>query len=98
MSDPQQSHEATASEPTSACPPPARERLPMVTVYDHPSDYPDEYIARRFTIDDGQFIGEAEPCFRAKSISAIERQLIAMGLTRMPNTGDSDIAIVSVWT
>ncbi len=73
------------------------ERLCTVTVYDHPSDCPEEYVARRDCIEGGKLLPEPDPFLRSKSLAEIERQLAAMGMIRMPNPGETDRAIVSVW-
>jgi len=69
----------------------------MWTVYDHPKDYPDKYVARRFDVGrDGTkmsnsiiIAGDLEVL---RTILAIEMQL-----TCLPRSKDDDAVILETW-
>jgi hypothetical protein len=69
--------------------------LHMWTVYDHPSDYPDGYIARLFIID------SRNP--RATSVSVTAptleevRKLLPPGLYRLHRSPEDEPQIVETW-
>jgi hypothetical protein len=72
--------------------------LAMWTVYDHPSDYPDKFVARRFDIDSvgatrasGSII-VAPDLERLRDILAFE-----MHLTCLVRDPSDDPAIVETW-
>jgi len=65
---------------------------PIWVVYDHPKDYPDHYIARRW---DG-IIGTDDILKDAK-LEVIQQELELKGLVKlMPNEGD-DPRILECW-
>lgn len=77
------------SEPAAA--------LSMWVVYDHPSDFPDWWVARRWDI----VTGVNEPVnsgvvFTARTLSGL-RDLLPEGLYRMDRNPQDDPAIVEVW-
>jgi len=61
------------------------------TIYKHPSDYPDEFVARKFILD--------KPTSEIKTSDTIEtlRLLLPMGLTRIERSDDDDPVIVETW-
>lgn len=67
--------------------------LPIYVVYDHPKDYPDEYVCRIW-------IGETpepELCLRSKSLSEIHQELAWRGLVRLEPKENDDKSIESTW-
>ena len=70
--------------------------LIMVTVYDHPSDYPDEWVARLSRITPGQVTPEAELWARASTLDGI-RATIPDGMTAMAAAPEDDPVIHEVW-
>lgn len=77
---------------------PADEALTMWTVYDHPLDAPDVFIAREWLIPPGG--GEAVPgqrTLRAQTIDDIREQLADWGLVRLMRSPGDDPRIVESW-
>ena len=63
-------------------------------VYDHPTDQPEDFIARRF--DNGK---PTEVCIRHKVLSGVQ-VLLAMNypnLRRYPRNPKDDLVIVEMW-
>jgi hypothetical protein len=68
------------------------EPLVMWTVYERPTDYPNEWVARRF-------LGE-EPTAeleRADTLEELQERLSAKGLVWMDRHANDDPKIVGVW-
>jgi hypothetical protein len=75
----------------------AMSALAMWTVYDHPKDYPDKYVARRFDAGrDGPKISDsiiiAGDLETLRTILAVE-----MHLTCIPRDPADDPVIVEIW-
>ena len=68
-----------------------KEKLTMWVIYKHPSDYPDEFVARKFILD--------KPTSEIKTSDTIEtlRLLLPMGLTRVERDDSDDPVIVEAW-
>jgi hypothetical protein len=72
-----------------------REQLPMMTVYDHPSDWPEYYVARLFvTLPE---LTATPVCFVSGDLQPIHDQLTALGLRRMERHPQDDPAIMETW-
>ncbi len=70
--------------------------LNIWTVYDHPLDFPDCFVARLFLTDaDGPV--PTSVCFRSESLDHIRATLADQGLTVMPRMDGDDAKIVEVW-
>lgn len=66
------------------------------TIYDHPKDYPDNFVVRRWRLGDG---GEPVPdqeCHLADSLEEA-RKYIPLGLVRMEPSPGEDPVIVETW-
>lgn len=63
----------------------------MWTVYDHPTDYPNGFIARRFTLD-----GPTSNTVTGATLEAV-RAAIPQGLVCLPRAGSDDKVIVETW-
>lgn len=77
----------------------AAEYLPVWTVYDHPSDYPGHFVARRRLVGgDSVAQEEAEGVFLlvAETLERL-RELIPPGLARLDRSLDDDPVIVESW-
>lgn len=70
--------------------------LTMWTVYDHPLDFPDEFIARKWEVDAGGPRMTSE-CIASPDIDAIRIALQAKGLVKLMRQDDDDPVIVEVW-
>jgi hypothetical protein len=66
--------------------------LTIWTVYDHPKDYPNNYVARRFENDIPQH--EFMVC---PDLETIRLLMVCKGLTRIPRQEGDDPVIVEVW-
>ena len=72
-------------------------KLAMWTVYDHPKDYPDSYVARRFDVDaDG-----AKPTATMIACPDLDtlRNILAfeLHLTPLARSKEDDPVIVETW-
>lgn len=77
-------------------PSPEQARLQLWTIYDHPRDYPSNYVARL------SIVGPAgaemtEHLLVSTDLAAIRGQLEAWGLHRIPRHPDDEPWIVEVW-
>jgi hypothetical protein len=70
--------------------------LAIWTVYDHPSDYPDDYIAFRdeITSAGSRRTGEV---IRSTDLKHLRTALADYGLTRLPRDLLDDPVIVETW-
>jgi hypothetical protein len=77
------------------CPVHNGESLPMWVVYDHPSDYPDRYVARQHVVG----IEGDKPTDRMMggSLEAIRAALSNLGLVCITRNKQDDPVIVEVW-
>jgi hypothetical protein len=73
----------------------ARNSLSMWTVYDHPADYPNDFVARRSEIGD-HGICITRDMFVAPTLAEL-RALLPPGLYRMPRAPHDDLMILEVW-
>jgi hypothetical protein len=71
--------------------------LAMWTVYDHPPDYPDKFIARRFEVDrDGPRVTPS--IIIADDLDKLRHALcFEMGLTVLTRSPEDDPCIVETW-
>lgn len=70
--------------------------LPMFVVYDHPSDYPDTFVARAHLTGKGR----AEPtafAIRATELDAIQTAMEALGLVKLDRFPQDDPVILETW-
>jgi hypothetical protein len=70
--------------------------LAIWTVYDHPSDYPDRYVARCFEVDtDGT--RPTGNILLSTSLDTIRTAMRDMGLICMARWADDDANIIETW-
>jgi hypothetical protein len=71
--------------------------LSIWTVYDHPRDYPDRYVARQFIVT----AGEAEPTLNvimATDLETLRATLLnELHMHRIPRSERDDPVIVETW-
>jgi hypothetical protein len=73
------------------------DRLSMWTIYDHPLDYPNGYIARRWKVGGpGPDPIPTSDTFAAATLDGV-RALLPPGLTRLGRLPDDDPTIVETW-
>lgn len=70
--------------------------LSMWTVYDHPTDYPEGFIARRWAIGKGTMTATAEVMLSA-DLDGIRDAMTGLGLTPLPRQDGDDPCIVETW-
>ena len=66
--------------------------IEMWTVYDHPSDYPDKYVARRF---EGE--SPTKTLIMGDDIEALRGFMVSMGLTCLTRREGDDPCIMETW-
>ena len=74
--------------------------LSLWTVYERPRDYPDEFVARRFTVGPhlgGTCAGPTDDVLRAAHLAALRAQLLARGLVCIARHPEDDPCIVETW-
>jgi len=69
--------------------------LEMWTVYDHPRDMPDCFVARLFLVKAGAM--EVTGIFRAAPTLDEVRAMLPLGLYRLPRSENDEPQIVEVW-
>ncbi len=65
--------------------------LELWTVYDHPRDAPDEFLARKYVLDQPTTV-----TVRGRTLDDV-RSLLPPGLYRLPRQPADDPVIVEVW-
>ncbi|MCC6172097.1 MAG: hypothetical protein IT481_08715 [Gammaproteobacteria bacterium] len=65
------------------------------TIYDHPLDYPQHFVARRWTARDGEVMATAE-MYIGETLAEV-RELLPPGLVCIPRLPADDPAIVECW-
>jgi hypothetical protein len=73
-----------------------KEALHLWTVYDHPRDYPDSYVARLMLIGRRGVIQRTNAMYTADSLDEL-RSLLPPGLTCLPRHEEDDPVILEVW-
>lgn len=68
--------------------------LPIYTIYDHPSDYPEHFVVRKCTVTDGAVIMDEKLHLQSNSIEMIHRILQSEGLIFMPRSKNDDAVII----
>jgi hypothetical protein len=69
--------------------------LEMWTIYDHPKDMPDHFVARCFLIDHGVQATQAVVTF--DNLRAVRNHFRDLGMTCLPRFPDDDPVIVETW-
>jgi hypothetical protein len=69
--------------------------LRIWTIYDHPKDQPDQFVARLWLVGDGKLTPTNE-MFVADTIEELHR-LLPSGLNMIPRSPDDDPVIVETW-
>lgn len=73
-----------------------RESFSVWTVYDKPSDYPDQYVARRFDVSKGKVIITNE-IITSLFLEKVREAMRARGLYRMDRNPNDEPQIVECW-
>ena len=72
--------------------------LVMWTVYEHPNDYPGEYVARKFVITE-DFYGPSNELISSRSLRDVRNLLRSLysGLIQLKRPPDDEPHVVEVW-
>lgn len=73
-----------------------RDFLSIWTIYDHPKDYPDCFVAREYQIVDG-LTTATENFMACPTLEVLRGHFIEIGLTCIARSADDDPAIVESW-
>ncbi len=71
--------------------------FPIYTVYDHPSDYPDHFVVRKWLIKDGGITEAGDIVKKSKNYSAIRNHMLDRGLHRLMRNEGDDPCIMECW-
>jgi len=75
-----------------------RSLLSIWTVYDHPSDAPDCFIARRWEVRPGHHEPiRTEDVLRSQTLEPLRRHFREHGLTCLPRQTGDDVNIMESW-
>jgi hypothetical protein len=72
------------------------ESLSIWTVFDHPTDYPSDFVARRSVVDKSG-INVTNELLRYQDVDALRDKLAARGLTRLSRGPDDAPNIMETW-
>lgn len=70
--------------------------LTMWTIYDHPSDFPDGYIARRWEVTAGVTAATSDTLVNS-DLEPLREEMLARGLHRLHRDTNDDPTIVETW-
>jgi len=72
------------------------EDITMYAIYDHPKDYPNDFVVRRWRAIRGQPIADVLPTAVCKDLETA-RNLIPTGLVQIPRSPSDDPVILETW-
>jgi len=73
-----------------------RDRLEMWTVYDHPLDHPEHFVARRWVIE-AEGPRATGTLYKSAELERIRAAMRAFGLVKLDRDPADDPKIVEVW-
>lgn len=73
------------------------EQMFFYAVYDHPKDYPDHYVVRRFLITPGKSVPEADIYLQKENLDELRLSLRLLGLFPIGRDKSDDPVIVETW-
>lgn len=73
------------------------ERLVMWTIYDHPRDHPDLFVARAYLIGEGPEPVPSNEGIAHRELEPLRQQMRDWGLTCLPRNEGDDPMIVETW-
>lgn len=71
------------------------DRLTTWTIYDHPSDHPEGYVARRWVIIDG--VAKADAAVTSDSLAVLRFNMQREGRVCIDRAPEDDPVIVETW-
>lgn len=66
------------------------------TIYDHPTDYPDDFVARRWEVT-GEGTAPTDELLTCNRLDAIQTILRGFGFVRLPRAEHDDPKILETW-
>ena len=75
----------------------APEPFAMWTIYDHPNDIPDSFVARKWIIVKGGGSYPTDDVIVTESLIVLREIMINRGLARIDRHPDDDAKIVETW-
>jgi hypothetical protein len=72
------------------------ETLHLWTIYQHPRDFPDEFVARLYLVPGGPNFGATSTILRGATLEAVRAQL-PPDLYNMGRQPEDDACIVETW-
>jgi hypothetical protein len=66
------------------------------TIYDHPRDYPESFVARQYDLEGGEPVPTANVMIAA-SLETLRDIFLERGLTCFPRNEGDDAVIVETW-
>ena len=75
----------------------ARDVLSIWTIYDHPRDFPEGFVAREWTAKPGEESVPSDYALTAPDIDILRERMLEMGLVCLTRMPDDDPAIVETW-
>ncbi len=71
--------------------------MKIYTVYDKPTDYPEEYVVRVYRIINGEVVADKELFMRNKNINDLYREMAKLKLAFLPPDADDDKKIIGIY-
>jgi hypothetical protein len=71
--------------------------LPLYFVYDHPKDFPNDFVVRRWMLVKGELIPDKEIMMKTSNYADIKTEMMYMGLTKMARQPDDEPCIKETW-
>lgn len=65
-------------------------------VYDHPTDYPEFYVARRWLLRSGKVL-RTDMILKEEDVEVLRYKLLEQGLTKFPRHEQDDPKIMEIW-
>lgn len=69
----------------------------IYAIYDHPKDYPDMFVCRRWQLIDGVNTPDWEPEMLCQDVDRIREMLTHMGLVKLMPPEGEDPVILETW-
>jgi hypothetical protein len=69
----------------------------LYVVFDHPSDYPDEFVVRRTLVSSGVAVPDSELWARAPTLAAVRLFIPSTHKYRLPPDASDDDTIAETW-
>jgi hypothetical protein len=72
-------------------------KLTMWVIYDHPKDYPHDWVARQWSIGwEGRYAASGN-ALRSNKLDTLRGQMVKLGLTCLARSPEDDPVIVEAW-